>query len=287
MSEKKNGPAKEKDGTPSRASGRIPWGDLSAFLAIARQGGLSAAARDIGSSAPTLGRRMRAMERALGRELFVHRSHGYDLTAEGAQLRDRLLPVEDIIARATLPASDGALPLVKISAGTWTALALTAVLRSITGDPPDLRVRLLQGEDVLSIPRREAAIGFRSRRPTDTGLAGRRIQRVEFAPFATADAPDDWIVVRADTPSAHWVAERCGDGIAVEANSPRLALDLALSGFGRAMLPTFLGDRQAGLERTGPVVDDLAHDQWLVSHDDDRDLPEIRRALDRIGRAFG
>ena len=166
-------------------------------------------------------------------------------------------------------------------------LALSEILGTITGDPPDLRVRLLQGEDVLSIPRREAAIGFRARRPTETGLAGRVLRPVEFAPFATADAPDDWIVVRAETPSARWVAERCNARIAVEVNTPRLALDLALGGAGRAMLPTFVGDRQIGLERVGPPVDDLAHDQWLVSHDTDRALPEIRRALDRIGHAFG
>lgn len=286
MSEKKDMSAEEKVGAPSGTSGRVPWDDLFAFLAIARQGGLSAAAREIGSSAPTLGRRMRELERTLGRELFVRRTHGYDLTEEGAHLRDQLLPVHDIIARATLPKSRGALPLVKIAAGTWTALALTEILRSITGDPPDLRVRLLQGEDVLSIPRREAAIGFRSRRPTDAGLAGRQLQRVEFAPYSTDGATDNWIVVRADTPSARWVAERCGDRIAAEANTPRLALDLALRGVGRAILPTFLGDRQTSLKRAGPVVEDLAHDQWLVSHDEDRDLPEIRRALDRIGHAF-
>jgi DNA-binding transcriptional LysR family regulator len=165
-------------------------------------------------------------------------------------------------------------------------LALADRLPAMIGDPPDLRMRLLQGEDVLSIPRREAAIGFRSRRPTGDGLAGRRLRRVEFASYATSDAPDRWILVRADTPSARWVAERCGDAIAVETDTPRFALDLALRGLGRAMLPTFVGDACAGLARAGPMVDHLGHDQWLVTHDEDRHLPEVRRALDRIGEAF-
>ena len=41
------------------------------------------------------------------------------------------------------------------------------------------------------------------------------------------------------------------------------------------------------LERVGAEVEELGHDQWLVTHDDDRALPEIRRALDRISEVFG
>lgn len=265
----------------------VDWCDMAAFLAIARYGGLSAAARKIGSSAPTLGRRMRALERRLGRELFVRRTHGYDLTEDGERLRADLSPAEIAIARATTPVAANGLPTVRITAGTWTMLALADRLPAMIGDPPDLRVRLLQGEDVLSIPRREAAIGFRSKRPFDEGLAGRRLRRVVFAPYAARHAPDRWILVRADTPSARWVAERCGNAIAVETDTPRLALDLALRGLGRAMLPTFVGDARPELERVGPVAEALGHDQWIVTHNEDRHLPEVRRALDRITEAFG
>ena len=265
---------------------QIEWNDLSAFLAIARHGGLSSAARDIASSAPTLGRKMRALERNLGRELFVRRTHGYDLTDEGERLRTDLLAAEASIARATTSDQEDALPLVKVAAGTWTMFALAHALPAITGAPPDLRLRLLQGEDIVSIPRREAAIGFRSRRPTDPGLAGRRLRRIEFAPFAAKNAPDLWIVVRADTPSAKWVLARCGNRIAVETNIPRFSLDLADSGFGMVILPTFVGDVRPTLDRVGPVIEELCHDQWLVTHGDDRQLPEIRRTLDRIGEVF-
>lgn len=42
------------------------WDDLHLFLAVAREGGLSPAARATGRSAATLGRRMLALERAMG-----------------------------------------------------------------------------------------------------------------------------------------------------------------------------------------------------------------------------
>ncbi len=117
-------------------------------MAIARNGGLSAAAREIDSSAPR--RRMRAMERYLNRELFLRRSHGYDLTVEGERLPTELAPAEAAIARATAPSQKDVLPIVRIAAGTWTMLAFTVCLSKITGDPPDLRLRLLRGEYVLS-----------------------------------------------------------------------------------------------------------------------------------------
>lgn len=230
---------------------------------------------------------MRLLERQLGRELFIRRTHGYDLTEDGARLLAELAPAEAVITRATIPASDHALPVVRIAAGTWTMLALVRVVPALLGDPPDLRLRLLQGEDVLSIPRREAAIGFRARRPAQDGLAGRQLRPVAFAPYAAPGAADRWIMVRADTPSARWVAERSGGGAVVETDTPRLALDLALQGIGRVMLPTFIGDAQAGLDRAGAEVAELAHDQWLVTHDEDRHLPEVRRALDRIAEAIG
>ena len=275
------------DARTSPTRGASAWDDLAAFLAVARQGGLSGAARESGSSAPTLGRRMRALERALGAELFVRRTHGYDLTEAGARLRERLEAAEGIILRATAAHVDDALPRVRIAAGTWTMLRLVRSLPALAGDPPDLRVRLLQGEDVLSIPRREVSVGFRSARPEEPGLAGRRLRRVEFAPYAAPGAPERWIVSMADTASARWVRERAGDAIACEVSAPRLLLDLALVGAGRALLPSFVGDDHRALERVGPAVRSLTHEQWLVSHAEDRALPEVRRVLDRIGALMG
>ena len=274
-------------GAPALPSPDVEWNDLAAFLAVARHGGLSGAARAIGSSPPTLGRRMRALERSLGRELFIRRRQGYDLTDEGAALREALRGVETGIAQATAPEPGEELPLVKLSAGSWTMHAMIHAMERIVGDPPNLRVRLVQEEDVASIRRRQADIGFRLRRPTEEGLAGRKLRRVEFAPYALPTAPERWIVVRSDTPSARWVAERAGDAVAIETTAPRLALDLALAGLGRAVLPTFIGDPHPDLERMGHAIPELAHDQWIVSHADDRNLPHIRTALDRLAEVFG
>ena len=272
------------DADPASA---VPWDDFAAFLAVARAGGLAGAARTHGASAPTLGRRMRALERALGRELFVRRTHGYDLTEDGEQLIGDLAGVEAGLLRAARPAPGAALPLVKVTAGTFTMLAISRAAGRIAGDPPDLCLRLLAREAVLSIARREADIGFRASRPIEAGLAGRKLRDVAFAPYAVPGVSDRWIIVTADTPSATWVMQRARRNAAIGTDSPRVALDLALAGQGRLMLPTFAGDAQPGLERVGDAVPELAHEQWLVTHADRRSLPEVRRALDRIAAVFG
>ncbi len=265
----------------------VQWSDLKLFLAVAREGGLSAAARATGSSAATLGRRMLQLERAMGRELFIRHERGYELTARAHELLVQLTDIETRIASLTARPADTRQPLVKVSAGTWTTLVLLRHHAVLSGSPPDLGLRFVQAEDILNIPRREVSIGFRNQRPADEHLATRRLQRVEFAAYAKAGAPQRWIRVLADTPSARWVAMTAGDETACEVNTPRNSLDLALAGVGVAVLPTFIGDRESLLERKGGTIGELSHDQWIVTHQEDRHLPEVRRAIDRMCAVLG
>lgn len=258
------------------------WNDLRLFISVAREGGLSPAAKATGRSAATLGRRMLALERMLNQDLFVRHSHGYELTSHGRQLLERVEIIEANIARVTVPSDRETRPLVKVSAGTWTTLALIQNLDQITGNPPDLRLRFISTESVLDISHREIVIGFRNHRPTENGLAGRKLVHVEFAPFATPDAPDKWIKVISDTPSARWLEKTVGNDGICEVSAPRNSLDLAVVGMGIALLPTFIGDAHSNLERRGGVISDLTHSQWIVTHQDDRHLADVRRAIDRM-----
>ncbi|MGH6859864.1 MAG: LysR family transcriptional regulator, partial [Phyllobacterium sp.] len=62
------------------------WDELKLFLHVAREGGLTGAAQKIGSSPATIGRRLLALERRMGRNLFVRRQTGYSLTRDGQAL---------------------------------------------------------------------------------------------------------------------------------------------------------------------------------------------------------
>jgi DNA-binding transcriptional LysR family regulator len=65
----------------------MEWSDLRIFLAVARAGTLGGAARQLGLTQPTMGRRIRALEQAVGHTLFQRTREGFVLTDEGAAVR--------------------------------------------------------------------------------------------------------------------------------------------------------------------------------------------------------
>lgn len=256
------------------------WDNLRLFLAVARAGGLGRAAERTGKSAPTLGRRMIELERDLGRELFLRRPRGYELTEDGQALLENVESIEARVEPVSKSSLAGAPPLVKISAGTWVARVLIGAVGHLKGSMP-VRLRFISSEEVLKIGHREAAIGIRNHRPKEIGLAGRKIGRIRFAVYAADAGISTWAHVLSNTPSAHWLRDHAQTDDTVEVTAPQNALDLANAGMARAVLPTFIGNVQPKLIPVSEPIEDLEHDQWLVSHHEDRFLPEVRHVIDR------
>ncbi len=256
------------------------WDDLRLFLAVARAGGLGPAEGKIGKSAPTLGRRMLALERILGQELFDRHPRGYALTEQGRALFSRAEVVEQAMSGLAPSALGPAPMLVKISAGTWVSHLLCQHARELA-DRSVVRLRFIAADEALDMRRREAVIGIRNRPPEDLALAAQRLSQVRFAWFARSPDVQDCAVSLGATPSAKWAQAAVPMHNRVEVAHPRNALDLAMAGTARALLPTFIGVRQSALQQIGKVIEDLTHDQWLVTHGEDRHLPPIRSVIDR------
>lgn len=263
---------------------KLNWSDLQLFLAVARGGGLAAGARITGVSAPSLGRHMSDLEISYGETLFDRQPRGYELTAAGADLLEQAVEVEERVLnierrrdnrRATLP--------VHISAGTWTMHFLTQNFADIHSE--ETRFVLHASELPHNISRRETTIGIRNARPQEPALVARKTGRVAFASYAMeARTTAGWLSTSVQTPSANWVRSHHGRDIIMEVSNPRLLLDLALQGAGQVVLPCFVGDREPGLRRTGDVINDLTRDQWLVVHGEDRNQPQVRRAINAIAK---
>lgn len=256
------------------------WDNLRLFLAVARAGGLGPAAEQTGKSAPTLGRRMIELERDLGRELFQRKPRGYALTEDGQALLKKVQSIEARVVPVTESSHTNAPPLVKVSAGTWVTKILIGAFGQLTGSIP-VRLRFIASEEVLKIGHREDTIGIRNHRPEEIGLACRRIGRVRFAVYAADDSVSTWVRVISNTPSARWLRTHSQNDEAIEVTAPQNALELANAGLARTVLPTFIGNTQPGLKPVSPLIDDLEHDQWLVTHHEDRFLAEVRHVIDR------
>ena len=259
----------------------LDWDDMRLFLAVAHHGGLAAAAEASGKSAPTLGRRMLALERRLGQELFERLPRGYELTDDGRVLMGVAQHIQGSIDPVLAAANSVNARRVKISAGTWTTYLLCQHVKRIVADD-SVTLQFIAADHLLDIPHREAVIGIRNQRPKQISLAGQRINKVRFAVYARDKSVSSWVQVIGSTPSARWVSENRGDAACIEVSHPRNALDLAITGDAKVVLPSFIGDATDGLVRVSDEIEALEHMQWLVTHQEDRHLPEVRRVIDRI-----
>ena len=281
---------------------RLDWDDLRLFLAVSRAGGLSAAAAGTGSSPATLGRRMAALERAIGARLFHRRRDGYDLTEEGRELLARSTDAESAVLSIERWSAETEMPPIRIAAGAWTSAFLASQADTLAGRKPRLSIEFLTGAGLVDLLRREADLGIRNRRPTTPGLAGRRLGPLTFALYAgerflaahpaagTEErwAQCDWVQFApagaSEIPSATWLAHRLRRPPLLRCTDPRVVADAVAGGAGLSVLPCFIGDRDGRLARASAPIAELTHDQWLVSHDEDRHNRGIRIAAGRVAK---
>jgi DNA-binding transcriptional LysR family regulator len=276
------------------------WNNLRLFLSVARLGGLAKAVPIAQVSAPTLGRRMVSLERALGTTLFVRRRDGYELTTAGTELLElaEAIEVGALGIERWRTAADPH-PIVKIAAGEWTSAFIARNMSNLIENSEEPAIEILTGAAPADLLRREANLGLRNRRPETPGLAGRRLVRVEFAIYGEAAlvrnckkateerrfAACHWIAFSPPGPkvaSAVWLDRRLRREARLRCSTAQAVLEAALAGLGLCVLPYFIGDTEPNLARASGIIAELGHEQWLVSHDDDRQNKHIKQVSNRL-----
>ncbi|KPF41593.1 LysR family transcriptional regulator [Rhizobium sp. G187] len=270
----------------------VSWDAYQLFLAVARQGGLTAAAEITGLSPATLGRRMVELEQDLGRELFLRSQTGYRLTGDGARLLDYLAELEagsrkvDEWRRGASGQS-----LVRISLGTWIAWLVCQDIQALRTERDDFRIDLHVAEQRARLSHRESDIAMRAFEPEEANLAALPAGEVAYAAYRARNRDwtgrDPWLAVDPeDAVSAYlrWPHDNVADRIVTTVNRPRSLRDLVQAGAGTAVLPCFVGDLDPTLERVGDEIAPLRHRQWIVMNNDDRHRKDIRTVVDRLAK---
>lgn len=266
------------------------WDLYQLFMAVARGGGLTAAASMSGLSPATVGRRMLDLEQQIGRPLFLRSQTGYRLTRDGQALFDQLLEMEAAARRidAWQRGVSGS-AIVRIAAGTWVGWLLSQNMPAICSERDDFRLDLYLAERRALLAHRESDIGIRAFEPQEANLASVKAGDVAYAAYRARNSrpagEERWIALSEDEAiSAYlrWPHENRRNQIALTVNRPRSLRDLALAGAGVALLPCFVGDIEPRLERAGDEIASLRHQQWIVTNNEDRHRREIRTVLDRM-----
>lgn len=277
----------------------MEWSDLRLFLAIARGGTLGAAARALALTQPTMGRRLRALESALGQTLFQRTRAGLVLTDEGSTLRVHAERMEEealaIQRRIGARAQALAGPLRLTSSDWFGTHVLAPVLADFAAQHPRVALTLLTDARFLSLSRREADLAFRIRPFDEIDVVSRKLLHVRYGVYlrrgqAHPDAGDGrgsrLIALDAGftgSPDDSWLQTRLPRAtVAFRSNSRDVQARMCAQGVGLAVLPRQLGDAMPDLERVDLGDEPPGRDTWIGYHRDLRRLPRLRALLDAV-----
>lgn len=165
------------------------WNRARAFLATADEGSFSAAARLLGTTQPTVGRQVAALEDELGVVLFERVGRGLTLTQTGLELVEPLRAMDAAAQRFSRVATGQSLSLdgpICISAGEVTAAyVLPPIVAEVRATHPGITIEIVATNQVSDLGRREADIAVRSFRPSEPSLVARKIREDSGYLYAT------------------------------------------------------------------------------------------------------
>jgi DNA-binding transcriptional LysR family regulator len=278
----------------------MEWSDLKIFLAIAREGTLGGAARKLRQSQPTMGRRLRALERSVGQTLFQRTGDGFVLTDEGSAVLGHAERIEEeaLALQRQLAGQDGQLDgTLRISASDWFGAHLLApVLAEFAVAQPRVVVELLTDARLYSLSRREADMVFRIRPFDEPEVISRRLMHIDYAVYVGSGSDHrpqagdggGTPLITMDTafggmPDALWLKRILPNAHVISRSNNRdVQARLCAEGAGVAVLPRPLGDAFAGVERVDLGEQPPGRDTYVGYHRDLKRLARLRALLDLV-----
>jgi DNA-binding transcriptional LysR family regulator len=274
----------------------MEWSDLKIFLAVARAGTLAGAAKRIGQTQPTMGRRLRALEAAVGDALFQRTRDGFVLTAEGTVMLAHAERIEEEVLglERKLSGRDADLEgLIRVSSSDWFGVhMLTPVFANFSQRHPRVTIELLTDARLFSLSRREADMVFRIRRFDEADVVQRKLMHIPYGLYGRrVKAPGrlqgrGLSLVTMDTafgglPDVAWLKRMLPHARTVFGSNNREAqARMCAAGIGLAVLPRPLGDATPGLKLLDLGEAPPGRDVWVGYHRDLRRLARLKALLD-------
>lgn len=282
----------------------MDWDDVRFFLAVAREGTLAGAAKQLRVNHTTVSRRLHGMEERLGVRLFERLPHGWRTTEAGAGILaaaermegefleiDRRVSGQDTRLSGTLRVT------------TYDALfcLLAEDIASFSREYPEIELQIVTESEFLNLSRREADVAIRATNSPPEHLVGRRVGRFEFAVYAarslveaahgSRDLNDypwlGWDSNLGARMTEQYITEHAPRARRVARMSAAIPMIEAVrAGIGVMAIPCIHGEAEPQLERLTDVIDNFGMDLWVLSHEDLRHTARVRRFVDHMSNAF-
>ncbi|WP_117193702.1 LysR family transcriptional regulator [Rhizobium terrae] len=288
----------------------ISWDYYRTFLAVLRLGSLSAAARELGLTQPTVGRHIDALEEAVGYQLFTRSQQGLLPTEPALAMKpyaENLAATTAAMRRLASGEIGAVKGTVRISASEVIGVEiLPPILARLQDEYRELEIELSLSDSLEDLLKREADIAVRMTSPAQDALVARHIGEIPLGLFAHGrylerhgypQSPDDLAdhrligfdrrtafvraaVDRIRTASPNFPIENIRWGYRADSNLAQLAAIRA--GVGIGICQAGIAEREPDLIRILPEVFELPLDTWVAMHENLKSSPRWRVTFDAL-----
>lgn len=282
------------------------WESYRYLVKLGECGSLSAAARSLSVSQPTVRRRLADLETDLGVELLDRTRDGHRLSQAGvriyAQAR-QLAERAELIELSARGADGETLKRLRLGASEGIAFAiLTPVIARLRQLHADVAIDLAISNTPIDLTIGDADIALRLGAPQDERLFGQRVGTARFGLYGgenyLAQAPP---VDHPDVLAQHMIIESTGDianlpqaillrqlapesHIGYSANSLLNQMCALSHGMGLLSLPDYLAADLGGIRRVLSDDFDLTLDVWLLTNEQVRRNKQARATIDLVAK---
>ncbi|WP_368184823.1 LysR family transcriptional regulator [Aestuariibius sp. HNIBRBA575] len=286
----------------------LDWSLIRAFLAVAEHGSLSAAARHLGASQPTLGRQIKAIEAQLGADLFHRHSKGFELTPLGQSMLPPAQIMRDAAHQIDLKAAgqvDRLEGSVRITASVATSIYhMPDIISRLRQEEPRIQIDLVPSDESTNLLYREADIAVRMFKPQQLDLITQYLGELELGIFASHSylqrrgapqtlselASHDIVGYDHNTAIIDGMAQAgipaTRDMFPVRCDDNAAYWELIKAGCGIGFAQRCVGNATPGMTELdfGLTIPGLP--VWLTAHEAMRHTPRIRRVWDVLAESL-
>ncbi|MEO0379531.1 MAG: LysR family transcriptional regulator [Pseudomonadota bacterium] len=284
----------------------LDWSQLQSFAAVAEHGSLSAAARALNSSQPTLSRHIALLEADLGARLFDRSKGGMALTTSGADLAAYAGQMADAAGRLAMTAQGQNSDLagtVRITASQVVATyVLPALLKTLRATYPDIAIEVVASDSTDNLLRREADIALRMYRPTQEDVIARHVTDLPVAAYAAHSYVakhgqpksftefQDHTLIGYDRSTliidgfARAGLSASQDDFAIRCDDQVVVWEMVVAGCGIGFGQMHVGDADPRVVRVSGDAPVASLPIWLTAHPELRSSPRVRRVYDWLGK---
>lgn len=286
--------------TDPATDAQLDWGDLALILEICRAESLSGAARSLGQTHSTVFRRINAIEEKTGVRFFDRFRHGYVMTDAGRTAMEYAERIETEVlslGREVLGRDEALRGRIRVTCPeVFAEDHAPGIVARFCAEHPEIKIDLAPSHGAVDLNRREAEVAIRATRSAPEASFGRRICDFRFAMFASGSyiaahpEPDpSQQTFCAIEGTVGWLQKVLGgkkdtieNRTIFQCRATRAVQNACAEGLGVALLPCYVGDADARLERVSPTLASFELELWVLTHPDLRKTARVRAFMSHV-----